>query len=186
MPKPNFGRPLLLLYHGSRVTVMGETVLLFVNRTARIVRDRSILAARRGIILFAVHFGIQMDLLNLSSSGDLSKYTTSGEWDLVGMPAARYIYLLKAKFHYTDSTGPDRTRPDQTKSAHFVGYRLNSTTRARPEQKRDCLVHFLPLLAVCWPGSQSARDNHALACNFAKYSPVKKFTHSLSDKPFLI
>jgi len=94
---------------------MGEAVLLFVNRTARIVRDRSILAARRGIILFAVHFGIQMDLLNLSSSGDLSKYTTSGEWDLVGMPAARYIYLLKAKFHYTDSTGPDRTRPDRTR-----------------------------------------------------------------------
>jgi len=33
--------------------------------------------------------GFQMDLVNLSWSGDLSKYTTSGEWDLVGMPAAR-------------------------------------------------------------------------------------------------
>jgi len=24
------------------------------------------------------------------------------------------------------------------------------------KQKRDCLVHFLPLSAVCWPGVQSA------------------------------
>jgi len=27
-------------------------------------------------------------------------------------------------------------------------------------------------LAVCWPGVQSAQDNHVLACNFAKYSPI--------------
>jgi len=33
--------------------------------------------------------GFQMDLINLISSGDLSKYTSSGEWDLVGMPAVR-------------------------------------------------------------------------------------------------
>jgi len=33
-------------------------------------------------------------------------------------------------------------------------------------------VHFLRRLAVCWPGVQSARDNHALACNFGKYSPI--------------
>ena len=26
------------------------------------------------------------------------------------------------------------------------------------QQKRDCLVHFLRLLAVCWPGAQSALD----------------------------
>jgi len=24
------------------------------------------------------------------------------------------------------------------------------------KQKRDCLVHFLRLLAVCWPGARSA------------------------------
>jgi len=29
--------------------------------------------------------------------------------------------------------------------------------------------------AVFWPGVQSARDNHALACNFAKYSPILIF-----------
>ena len=54
-------------------------------------------------------------------------------------------------------------------------------------QERDCFVHFLSLLAVCWPSAQSARDNHVLACNFAKYSPIKKnFTHRLNNKPFLI
>jgi len=37
--------------------------------------------------------------------------------------------LVKAKFHYTD-TDTDRTR---TKSAHVVGYELNSTTRTRPD-----------------------------------------------------
>ena len=46
-----------------------------------------------------------------------------------------YVYFcsLIAKFHYTGPTGPDRTGPDQTKSAHFVGDELNSTTRARPD-----------------------------------------------------
>jgi len=34
---------------------------------------------------------------------------------------------------------------------------------------------------------ESARDNHVLAGNFAKYSPIsKKFAHTLSIKPFLI
>ena len=56
------------------------------------------------------------------------------------------------------------------------------------KQEFDCLVHFLRLLAVCWPGAQSARDNYALACNFAKYSPIFNFfcTHRLSNKHFLI
>ena len=34
-----------------------------------------------------------------------------------------------AKFHYTDQTGPG----SPTKSAHVVGYELNSTTRTRPD-----------------------------------------------------
>jgi len=29
------------------------------------------------------------------------------------------------------------------------------------QQKHDCLVHFLRLLAVCWLGAQTAGDNHA-------------------------
>jgi len=39
-------------------------------------------------------------------------------------------------------------------------------------QNVDCVVHFLRLLAVWWPGTESARDNHLFACNFAKYLPV--------------
>ena len=45
---------------------------------------------------------------------------------------SRRLRQLIAKFHYTDPTrtrhGPDPTR---TKSAHIVGYELNSTTRTR-------------------------------------------------------
>jgi len=57
------------------------------------------------------------------------------------------------------------------------------------KQERDCIhciVHFLRLLPVCWPGAQSARDNHVHACKFAKYSPIYFFTHRLSNNPFLI
>jgi len=43
-------------------------------------------------------------------------------------------------------------------------------------------AHFHILLAVCWPGRQSALDNHALACNFAKYSPTKKIYQSQSQQ----
>ena len=46
------------------------------------------------------------------------------------------------------------------------------------KQERDCLVHFIRLLAVCWPGARSARDNQVLACNLAKYSPILIFFHS--------
>ena len=52
-------------------------------------------------------------------------------------------------------------------------------------------MHFLHLLAVCWPGTQSAQANHVFACNFNKYSLIFKFlkrffTLRLSNKPFLI
>jgi len=43
------------------------------------------------------------------------------------------------------------------------------------KQERDYLVHFFRLLAVCWPGAQSAWDNYALACNFAIHSPILNF-----------
>ena len=35
--------------------------------------------------------------------------------------------------------------------------------RQNYKQKRDCFVHFVYLLAVCFPGVQSACDNQALA-----------------------
>ena len=43
------------------------------------------------------------------------------------------------------------------------------------KQERDCLVHFLLLLAVCWPGAQSARNNHVLSDIF---TDLKKFTQT--------
>jgi len=59
---------------------------------------------------------------------------------------------------------------------------------AKLQQERDCLVHFLRLLALRWPGVQSARDNYVLACKFAKYRPILIFfslTRS-ANEPFLI
>jgi len=41
----------------------------------------------------------------------------------------------------------------------------------------DCVVHFLRLLAMWWPGTQSARDNHLADCNFAKYSLILNCFH---------
>ena len=47
--------------------------------------------------------GFQLDLINLSSSGDLSKYIDSGEWDLVGMPAERNVeYYTCCEEPYVD------------------------------------------------------------------------------------
>ena len=45
------------------------------------------------------------------------------------------------------------------------------------KQERGCFVHFLLLLAVWCPGSQSARNHRVLICNFAKYLPIKNFFH---------
>ena len=42
------------------------------------------------------------------------------------------------------------------------------------KQERDCLVHFARLANTLLNDEESARDNHVLACNFAKYSPILK------------
>jgi len=47
-------------------------------------------------------------------------------------------------------------------------------------------VHFLRLATTLLKDEKSARDKHVLVCNFAKYSPIKKITDRLSNKPFLI
>ena len=58
------------------------------------------------------------------------------------------------------------------------------------KQERDCLVHFLRLLFVCWPGAQCVQHDHAHANNCAKYSSILNklivFTCRLSNKPFFI
>jgi len=56
--------------------------------------------------------------------------------------------------------------------------RLNENDRSSTVELVDYTLatgHFLRHLAECWRRMQSARDNHALACNFAKYSPILKF-----------
>jgi len=59
------------------------------------------------------------------------------------MPALRVCVI--AKFHYTGPTGPDRTGPDETKSADFVGDpHLVGSGRVR-------VVEFSYYFAYYWP-----------------------------------
>ena len=48
------------------------------------------------------------------------------------------------------------------------------------KHERGCLVHFVHLATTLLKDKESARDNHVLAHNFAKYSLIKK-TISLTD-----
>jgi len=40
------------------------------------------------------------------------------------------------------------------------------------KQPRNCLMHFARLANTLLKDVESARDNHVLACNFSKYSPI--------------
>ena len=71
---------------------------------------------------------------------ELLRAVTVGSSHADGGRGSRVI----ANFHYTGPTGPDGTGPDQTKSAHFVGDRLNSTTRARPDPHGPARTFFGP------------------------------------------
>ena len=51
------------------------------------------------------------------------------------------------------------------------------------KQERGCLMHFVRMANTVLEDE----DNHLVACNFAKCSPIKKnFTHRLSNKPFFV
>jgi len=55
------------------------------------------------------------------------------------------------------------------------------------KQERGCLTNFARLANTLLKEEEGARDNHGLACNFAKCSPILNFfTRTLSSKPFLI
>jgi len=55
------------------------------------------------------------------------------------------------------------------------------------KQERDCFAHFVRLAKTLLNDKESARNNHVLVCNFAKYSPILIFfTHRFSNKRFLI
>jgi len=42
------------------------------------------------------------------------------------------------------------------------------------KQERCCLMHLAPLANTLLKDEESARDNHALACNFAENLPIYK------------
>jgi len=48
------------------------------------------------------------------------------------------------------------------------------------KQERDGFVHFARLANTLLKDKENARDNHVLACNFAKYSAILIF-FSLTD-----
>jgi len=57
------------------------------------------------------------------------------------------------------------------------------------KQECGCLMHFVRLATKLVKDEESERDNHVLACNFARYSPILKFlltVSAFSNKPFLI
>ena len=43
------------------------------------------------------------------------------------------------------------------------------------KQERGCLMHFAHMAKTLLKDEESTRDNHILACYFAKYLPIKKF-----------
>ena len=49
------------------------------------------------------------------------------------------------------------------------------------KQECGCLVHFARLTNTLLKDEESAQDNHVLACDFAKYSPIKKI-HSQTEQ----
>jgi len=50
------------------------------------------------------------------------------------------------------------------------------------KQERGCLMHFARLANTLLKDEENARDNHVLACNFAKYSPISIFFHSQTQQ----
>jgi len=50
------------------------------------------------------------------------------------------------------------------------------------KQERGCLMHFARLANTLLKDEASARDNHAVVCNFAKYSPILIFFHSQTQQ----
>ena len=49
------------------------------------------------------------------------------------------------------------------------------------KQERDCLVHFVRLANALLKDREIVRNNHVLACNFAKYSPILLFSRIDSE-----
>ena len=70
----------------------------------------------------------------------------------------------------------------------WVNFFLNGEHLAKLQARTWLFRALFPSFSSVLAKHTSARDNHILACNFAKYSPILNFffTHRLSNKPFLI
>ena len=53
---------------------------------------------------------------------------------------------------------------------------------AKLHEECGCLVHFARLDNTLLKDEESAPDNHVLACNFGKYSPILHFFHSQTQQ----
>jgi len=53
--------------------------------------------------------------------------------------------------------------------------RVKYTGWGKKRGPQDCLMHFVRLANTLLKDGESARDNHVLACNFAKHLQFKKF-----------
>ena len=119
-----------------------ETTLMLVNH----VRQKSLgLRCKQapGMLTADSHHVRYMHLFRAMSHGRFCR-TSARLYRATKSPTLRLssctmrVCRVIAKFHYTDPTKPDRTGPDQKKSAHIVGDELNSTRRARhgPDRTR--------------------------------------------------
>ena len=50
------------------------------------------------------------------------------------------------------------------------------------KHERGCLMHFAHLANTLLKDEESARGNHVLACNYAKYSPILIFFHYQTEQ----
>jgi len=55
---------------------------------------------------------------------------------------------------------------------HYFFKSVNRPIWQSYKQERGCLIHFARLTNTLLKDEEGARDNHVLACNFAKYLPI--------------
>jgi len=162
--------------------------------TTRIVRGRSSVYETTSVHLSVPSFGRRTQLRRVCyilwarQAGDIDRQLAHSAANASSATLSAYVgswteTCLHSLVLTADKMKSEMSRKCRTDQCHCSDTRViffkSVNIWQSYRQKRDCLVHFLCLLAVCWPGAQSAWDNHALTCNYAKYSPIKKhFSHS--------
>ena len=88
---------------------------------------------------------------------------------------------FRSKFNSSDCF-PDCLQTQQTR--HCVVQKVS--TLRESESEYDCFLHFLRILAVCWPSAQVHETTTFLLVTLPNIHWFQFFTHMLSNKPFLI